>query len=261
MSDTFELLMAAYPTADAASKDFDVLSAAVADKSVTTDGIILIEHAADGDVKVTHTSDHLGRKGLGWGGGVGVLVGLFNPPMLGAVVVGGAVGGLVGKFTKKKVDTGLQDNLGENLPVGAAAIIALIDPDDRLAAERALSSTPAHSVAPMDGIGELKDALAEAAGKFTPDRSRLPIPDKTFAGVAGRTMKDSVDDRSMNPGPAAPAGAPNVLVVLIDDAGYGKPDTFGGRVATPTFSRIGEMGSPTTGSTSPRSALPHAPRS
>ncbi len=242
MSDTFELLMAAYPAADAAAKDFDALSAAVADKSVTTEGIILIEHAEDGDVKVTHTSDHLGRNGMGWGGGVGVLVGLFNPPMLGAAVVGGAVGGLVGRFTKKKVDTGLQDNLGENLPAGAAVIIALIDPDDRLAAERALSSTPAHSVAQLDGIRDLKDALTEAAGKFTPDRSRLPIPDKTFAGTAGRTLKDSVADWAMIPGPKAPEGAPNILVVLIDDAGFGAPESFGGPIASPTFERIKDMG-------------------
>ena len=74
------------------------------------------------------------------GGGVGVLVGLFNPVMLGAVVVGGAVGGLVGKFTKKKVDAGLADNLGEKLPAGAAVVITLIDTDDRLVAERALGT-------------------------------------------------------------------------------------------------------------------------
>ncbi|HYN35212.1 MAG TPA: arylsulfatase [Ilumatobacteraceae bacterium] len=242
MSDSFELLMAAYPSVDSAQQDFDKLAAAVADKTVRSDGIILVEHAADGQVKVTHTADNLGRKGLEWGGGVGVLVGLFNPVMLGAVVVGGAVGGIVGKFTKKKVDAGLADNLGEKLPAGAAVVIAFIDTDDRLVAERALSGTPAHSAAQMDGLTDLKSALAEAAGKFTPDRSRLPIPDKTFAGVAGRTMKDSVADWSMIPGPAAPAGAPNVLLVLIDDAGYGTPDTFGGPVATPNFTRIGEMG-------------------
>ena len=249
MSDSFELLMAAYPSVDVAQQDFDKLAAAVADKTVKSDGIILVEHAADGQVKVTHTADNLGRKGLSWGGGVGVLVGLFNPAMLGAVVVGGAVGGLVGKFTKKKVDAGLEENLGEKLPAGAAVVIAFIDTDDRLVAERALSNTPAHSVAQMDGLTDLKSALAEAAGKFTPDRSRLPIPDKTFAGVAGRTMKDSVADWSMIPGPAAPAGAPNVLLVLIDDAGYGTPDTFGGPVATPTSPASARWASPTTAST------------
>ena len=149
-----------------------------------SDGIILVEHTADGQVKVTHTADHLGRKGLGWGGGVGVLVGLFNPPMLGAVVVGGAVGGLVGRFTKNKVDAGLGENLGAKLPAGGAMVIALTDPDDRLVVERAFSGTPGHSVAPMDsgGLADLKSALAEAAGKFTPTARACRSPTRRSPG-------------------------------------------------------------------------------
>ena len=120
----------------------------------------------------------------------------------------------------------------------------MVDDDDRLAAERALAGTPAKSVAQMDkkGVRGLKDALAEAAGKFNPDRTVLPIPDRTFGGTAGRTLRDSVADWSMIPGPKAPEGAPNVLVVLIDDAGFGAIDTFGGPVSTPTFTRVQQMG-------------------
>ena len=36
----------------------------------------------------------------------------------------------------------------------------------------------------------------------------------------------------------APAGAPNVLIVLIDDLGFGAPGTFGGPVPTPTLERL-----------------------
>ena len=46
----------------------------------------------------------------------------------------------------------------------------------------------------------------------------------------------------MIPGPSAPEGAPNVLLVLIDDAGFGGPDTFGGGIATPNLTRVQEMG-------------------
>ena len=46
----------------------------------------------------------------------------------------------------------------------------------------------------------------------------------------------------MIPGPKAPEGAPNVLLVLIDDAGFGAIDTFGGPVSTPTFTRVQQMG-------------------
>jgi len=39
-----------------------------------------------------------------------------------------------------------------------------------------------------------------------------------------------------------PVGAPNVLLELIDDSGYGNPSTFGGTVDTPNLTRVGEQG-------------------
>ena len=78
--------------------------------------------------------------------------------------------------------------------------------------------------------------------KFVQDRSELPIPDRVFGGTAGRTLKGSVADWAMIPGPKAPEGAPNVLLCIIDDAGFGSIDTFGGPISTPTFSRVQKMG-------------------
>ena len=244
MSDTYDVIMAGYQSVEAAQKDFDGLVQLVQDKKVRTEGVILVEHDADGQVKVSQTGDHLGRKGLGWGGGVGLVVGLFSPPLLASVAVGAAAGGVIGRFAKHKVESGMESGLGDKLAPGTAAIVAMIDDDDRLAAERALSGTPAKSVATMDkkGVRGLKDALAEAALKFVPDRTVLPIPDKAFGGTAGRTLRDSVADWSMIPGPKAPEGAPNVLVVLIDDAGFGAIETFGGPVRTPAFTRVQQMG-------------------
>jgi hypothetical protein len=104
MGDSFDVIMAAYPAADPAQRDFDALVALVQGKTVKSEGVILVEHAADGRVPVTQTGDHLGRKGLGWGGGVGLVVGLFSPPLLASIVVGGAAGALVGKFARHKMD-------------------------------------------------------------------------------------------------------------------------------------------------------------
>jgi arylsulfatase len=244
VSDTFDVIMAGYQSVEAAQKDFDGLVQLVKDKKVHTEGVILVEHDADGQVKVSQTGDHLGRKGLGWGGGVGLVVGLFSPPLLASVAVGAAAGGVIGKFTEHKVESGLESGMGDKLKPGTAAIIAMVDDDDRLAAEQALAGTPAKSVARMDkkGVRGLKDALAEAALKFVPDRTVLPIPDKAFGGTAGRTLRDSVADWSMIPGPKAPEGAPNVLLVLIDDAGFGAIESFGGPVSSPTYDRVREMG-------------------
>jgi len=79
-------------------------------------------------------------------------------------------------------------------------------------------------------------------GKFKPDRTVLPIPDRKFGGVAGRTWDMSVADWSFIPGPQPPESSPNVLLVLIDDAGFGGPDTFGGGIRTPTLTRVQQMG-------------------
>ena len=92
------------------------------------------------------------------------------------------------------------------------------------------------------GVRGLKDALAEAALKFVPDRTVLPIPDPSFGGTIGRTLGASEADWTINMTPTAPDGAPNVLLVLIDDAGYGNPSTFGGPIETPAMTRVAEAG-------------------
>ena len=55
------------------------------------------------------------------------------------------------------------------------------------------------------------------------DRSALPIRRPPFAGVAGKTLGDSQPDWELIGHVKPPAGAPNVLLVLIDDAGFGIP--------------------------------------
>ena len=85
MSDTFAVVMAGYQGIEAAKKDFDELVQLVKDKKVKSEGVILVEHDESGEVRVSQTGDHLGRKGMGWGGGVGVLVGLAAPPLLAAI--------------------------------------------------------------------------------------------------------------------------------------------------------------------------------
>ena len=74
------------------------------------------------------------------------------------------------------------------------------------------------------------------------DRSRLPIPDPPFAGVAGRTLADSRPDWSMTTDVTAPESAPNILLVLIDDAGFGQASTFGGPIDTPNLTRLADGG-------------------
>src|SRR5450631_1046205 len=74
------------------------------------------------------------------------------------------------------------------------------------------------------------------------DRTVLPIRRPPFAGVADKTLGGSQPDWEQI-GHVKPAeGAPNVLVVLIDDAGFGNPGTFGGPIATPHYDRMAAQG-------------------
>ena len=73
------------------------------------------------------------------------------------------------------------------------------------------------------------------------DGSVLPFPPTPSASVAGPTLQESTMKWRKEPERLKP-GAPNVLIVLIDDVGFGLPDTFGGEVRTPTLSRLRDQG-------------------
>jgi arylsulfatase A-like enzyme/uncharacterized membrane protein len=238
------VIVAAYLSLEPATKNFEQLTQLAKEKKIHSDGMVLVQKDLGGQLSVVETGDHLGRKGMGWGGGVGLLVGLVSGALLAPVLLGAAAGAAIGKIAKKKVESGLEEGLGQNLKPGNSVILTIVDEDDKLVAEQALVDSPAKSVAVMDKAGTkgLKAALAEAAGKFNPDRTVLPIPDKKFGGVAGRTMDTSTVDWSFVSGVNAPEDAPNVLLILIDDAGFGQPDTFGGPIPTPNFTRIGQQG-------------------
>ncbi len=73
-------------------------------------------------------------------------------------------------------------------------------------------------------------------------RTVLPIPDQPHVGLTTYDAKDPDTKyppiRQLRP----PAGAPNVLIVLIDDVGYGASSAFGGPCQTPNFERLAANG-------------------
>jgi arylsulfatase len=237
------VLVAVYQDIGTAIEDFDALMQVVRAGSAEVEGAILVSHGTDGELTVEQHGDHLGRTGLGWGAGTGLVVGLFAPALLAPVVIGAAAGGLLGRFVERRVRAGMGE-LAEQLPPGTAGVIAVFHDEHRLAVERALPGSPAKSIAQTDseGIRALKGELATAMGKFAPDRTVLPIPDRGFGGTIGRSLDDSVADWTIVAPTRPPEGAPNVLIVLIDDAGFGQPDTFGGAIATPAMTRVQRMG-------------------
>jgi len=73
-----------------------------------------------------------------------------------------------------------------------------------------------------------------------PDRTTLPIPLSPFEGKIGKTYMDSKADWQSPV--AAPQGAPNVIVILLDDVGFGQTSTFGGLIPTPHLDKLAAEG-------------------
>src|SRR2546421_456588 len=82
----------------------------------------------------------------------------------------------------------------------------------------------------------------EADGQATTPRTMLPIPDVTPVGLTTFDARDPDTKyppiRQIRP----PDGAPNVLIVLIDDAGFGSSSAFGGPCHTPAFEKLAADG-------------------
>ena len=165
MSDEkLDVLIGVYLIPDLAQQDFDRLVKLIEDGKVQSDGVVLVTKDADGKVELKETGDHLGRKGATVGGGVGLVVGLFAPPLLAATAVGAAVGALAGKFAKHRIVSGIGDKMDEALPPGSAGVIAIYDHADADTVAEALENAVRSSTAEIDKASakELKAGLEEA---------------------------------------------------------------------------------------------------
>ncbi|MFV0573200.1 MAG: arylsulfatase [Xanthomarina gelatinilytica] len=69
----------------------------------------------------------------------------------------------------------------------------------------------------------------------------LPFPPTPSASTAGLTMQTSTYQKRVEPN-RLPKDAPNILIILIDDAGPATPSTYGGAINTPNLSRVADMG-------------------
>lgn len=81
-------------------------------------------------------------------------------------------------------------------------------------------------------------ALAQEGGAI--DRTVLPIQPPTLAPIAAVDVRDATLPPLFSA--TAPEGAPNVLIVLLDDVGFGATDTFGGPIDTQTLDELAVEG-------------------
>lgn len=90
-------------------------------------------------------------------------------------------------------------------------------------------------------LGGLGSAFAATAGtQATPDRTVLPIPEPKYPNSTVLDVRDATPPERFQV--KAPAGAPNVIIVLIDDLGFAGTSAYGGPISTPTFDRLAGQG-------------------
>ncbi|NER46931.1 MAG: arylsulfatase [Symploca sp. SIO1A3] len=92
-------------------------------------------------------------------------------------------------------------------------------------------------------------AISLLLGSITPpvlaqtaDGSTLPFPPVPSASIAGETLQESTMIRREEPNRIPNEDPPNILIILLDDVGFGQPDTFGGEIHMPTLSDLWDKG-------------------
>ena len=77
------------------------------------------------------------------------------------------------------------------------------------------------------------------------DGSTLPFAPAPSASIAKPRLQDSTMRRRVEKD-HLPKDAPNIVIILLDDVGFGLPDTYGGPIHTPSLSRVADEGIVTT---------------
>ncbi len=98
----------------------------------------------------------------------------------------------------------------------------------------AVTATPSHAQVQTSGVIGSPEATTTIPG------TQLPPPDPKFGGVINENAAQS--KAWWPPRIVPPKGAPNILLILTDDVGFGAPSTFGGVIPTPALDRIAQMG-------------------
>lgn len=105
------------------------------------------------------------------GAGLGVVFGLFAPPLGLALVVGAATGGLLAAIAEHELRTGLRHEVGAALEAGTAVIVAAVYPQGRQAMENTLLNASAFRELRLSNssVNEIEASIAEMMDEVKPD--------------------------------------------------------------------------------------------
>lgn len=163
MTETTDVLIGGYLSADAAKEDYEAVLACGA----RLWGAVVVSKDMAGELSIEQ-SDHMVEEGAVGLGGVGFVVGLFAPPLLAATAIGAALGAVGGKALHRKTGSKIEEVAGETIPIGGAGLIVAFKHEDAGTVEPAVTRAIEKVVGEAEGrhVQALKGALAEAQAKM-----------------------------------------------------------------------------------------------
>ncbi len=153
------LYAAGYPDQDSATEDYEALKE-LKDLQAYIVAAVIMDRDENGKITVREKA-HIVSGGAVAGGGVGLVVGLFAPPLLAATAVGAGIGAAIGGLVKKHQEKELAKELDEVMPNNSSAIIALLDDAYADQVDKALTKAGKKLVKEVDSAdaSELEKAL------------------------------------------------------------------------------------------------------
>jgi len=161
--ETIDVLIGGYLSKDAAMQDYESVLAC----GGYLHGAVVVTKSLEGELEVQQT-DHMVREGAAGLGAVGLVVGLFAPPLLAATAIGAALGAVGGKALHKKIGSGVEKMAEDTIPIGGAGLIVAYPRSAAGKVEPAVTRALQKVVGEAEGhhVKALKGALADAQKKM-----------------------------------------------------------------------------------------------
>jgi uncharacterized membrane protein len=161
--ETTDVLIGGYLSTEAAHQDYE----AVDNSGVHLWGAVVVSKDLEGNVSLEQT-DHVVAEGAAGLAGVGLVVGLFAPPLLAATAIGAAIGGAGGEALHRKIGSQVEKMAEETIPIGGAGLIVAYPRSSAEAVESAVTRAVQRATGEAEGhhVKALKGALADAQHKL-----------------------------------------------------------------------------------------------
>ena len=161
--ETIDVLIGGYLSKDAAMQDYE----SVIKCGGYLHGAVVVTKSLEGELEVQQT-DHMVREGAAGLGAVGLVVGLFAPPLLAATAVGASLGAGLGKLAHHRVADKLEEQAGATIPIGGAGLIVAYPHDAADKVEPAVTRAITRAIGEAEGhhVQALKGAIADAQAKL-----------------------------------------------------------------------------------------------